>query len=188
MMSKKNALILGVLAIGGVAVASSIASGDAGGGGAAVEGRAGGILGTASGDSMAPTIYNITSPPPVFPAPATFDLQRFLAPQLQAEPSRGTAGVSAAPKKFYIPGAYVTPVPVTISGKETYVPATTFPAALGIHRALETARSYGGSGGGGSSRVSSGGGGGGSYTSTPGKRYKKKVISKTHTSYRGEAA
>ena len=143
-MSKKDAITLGVLAIGGIAVASAVAGGDGGGGLEATrQGRAGGILGS-TGDSMAPTIYNITSPPPVFPAPATFDIQRFLQPQ--EEPSRGTAGVSAAPKKtpLYTPGAYVTPVPVTIGGKETYVPATTFPAALGIHRALETARSYGG--------------------------------------------
>ena len=149
MMSKKDAITLGVLAIGGIAVASAVAGGDGGGGmlEGTRQGRAGGILGSTPADSMSPTIYNITSPPPVFPAPATFDVSRFLQPQ--EEPSRGTAGVSAAPKKtpLYTPGAYVTPVPVSIGGKETYVPATTFPAALGIHRALETARSYGRGGG-----------------------------------------
>ena len=132
MVSKKEALILGVLAIGGVAVASSIA----GSGDDVVKPQQ--RFGTIVGSQMpqtAPTIYNITSPPPVFPAPATFDIGRFLAPQ--EEPARGTAGVSAAPKKYVSTGTvalgyegYVTPVvptpvsPGYIPGVTTFVPYT----------------------------------------------------------------
>ena len=150
MVTKKEALILGVLAIGGVAVASSIAGG--GDGVVKPQQRYGTIMGSQT-PQTAPTIYNLPAAAAVtFPEAPTFDIGRFLAPQ--EEPARGTAGVSAAPKKFYKPGAYVTPVPVTVGGKETYVAATTFPAALGIHRALETARSYGGGGGGGVKKTS----------------------------------
>lgn len=131
MVSKKEALILGVLAIGGVAVASSIAGG--GDGVVKPQQRYGTIMGSQT-PQTAPTIYNLPAAAAVtFPAAPTFDIGRFLAPQ--EEPARGTAGVSAAPKKYVSTGTvalgyegYVTPVvptpvsPGYIPGVTTFVP------------------------------------------------------------------
>ena len=146
MMSKKDALTLGILAIGGVAAASAIAGGGSGGG-VAPEGKKGGILGSAG--AAAPTIYNLPAQGAVtFPAAPTYDFSKFLSAPITPETvvSRGTAGVSTAGKQtaYVKPGAYVAPKKEMVGGKETYVPATTFAAALGTHRALELARGYGG--------------------------------------------
>ena len=132
MVSKKEALILGVLAIGGVAVASSIA----GSGDDVVKPQQ--RFGTIVGSQMpqAPTTYTFPAAAAVtFPEAPTFDIGRFLAPQ--EEPARGTAGVSAAPKKYVSTGTvalgyegYVTPVvptpvsPGYIPGVTTFVPYT----------------------------------------------------------------
>ena len=127
-MSKKDAITLGVLAIGGVAVASAVAGGGDSGG---VTARGGGILGTPTGGA---TIYNLPAQADVtFPKAPTFDISRFLQPQ--KEPSRGAAGVSAAPKKYASTGrislgyeGYVTPTTPTpvspgyIPGVTTFVP------------------------------------------------------------------
>jgi hypothetical protein len=135
MVSKKDMLTLGVLAIGGVAVASSFAGGD--GGGDILQpkkGRAGGILGSQEGYG-APAIYNLPAHADVtFPAAPTFDISKFLAPQTEV-PGRGAAGVSAAPKKYIETGkvgvgyeGYVTPTtptpiaPPYIPGVTTFVP------------------------------------------------------------------
>ena len=100
MMSKKDMLTLGVLAVGGVAVASSFAGGDGGGVLQPIKGRAGGILGSQQGYGAAPTIYNIPAAAPVtFPEAPTFDISKFLTPLVEPTVSRGAAGVSAAPKK-----------------------------------------------------------------------------------------
>ena len=99
MMSKKDMLTLGVLAIGGVAVASSFA----GGAGDILQpkkGRAGGILGSQEDYGAAPVIYNLPAQPSVtFPKTPTFDISKFLEPMVKPTVSRGAAGVSAAPKK-----------------------------------------------------------------------------------------
>lgn len=147
-MSKKDALTLGLLAIGGVAAASAIAGGGSGGG-VAPEGKKGGILGSAGAGGAAPTIYNLPSQGAVaFPAAPTYDFSKFLSAPITPKTvvTRGTAGVSSAGKQtaYVKPGAYVAPKKEMVGGKETYVPATTFAAALGTHRALELARSYGG--------------------------------------------
>ena len=147
-MSKKDALTLGILAIGGVAAASAIAGGGSGGG-VAPEGKKGGILGSAGAGGAAPTIYNLPAQGAVtFPAAPTYDFSKFLSAPVTPETvvSRGTAGVSSAGKQtaYVKPGAYVAPKKEMVGGKETYMPATTFASALGTHRALEVAKSYGG--------------------------------------------
>jgi hypothetical protein len=106
MMSKKDMLTLGVLAVGGVAVASSFAGG--GGDAGALEGkkgRAGGILGSQQGYGAAPTIYNLPAAGAVtFPEAPKIDIGSFLAPTVPV--SRGAAGVSSAGKKEVIYGGY----------------------------------------------------------------------------------
>ena len=126
MMSKKDMLTLGVLAVGGVAVASSFAGGDGGGVLQPIKGRAGGILGSQQGYG-APTIYNIPAAAPVtFPKAPSFDISKFLAPAVPV--SRGAAGVSTAGKKeagvaLGYPG-YVTPIiPTPVS--PGYIPGVT---------------------------------------------------------------
>ena len=100
-MSKKHALIVGLLAIGGIAAASAVASGDTSSGGV-TQGKVGGILGTYGGASPgAPITYQIPPQADVsFPDPVDYTefFKTFLA--AKDEPvSRGEAGVSAAPKK-----------------------------------------------------------------------------------------
>ena len=130
MLSKKDMLTLGVLAVGGVAVASSFAGG--GGDAGALEGkkgRAGGILGSQEGYGAAPTIYNLPAAAPVtFPKAPKFDIGSFLAPTMPV--SRGAAGVSSAGKKYRETGValgykgYVTPTtPTPVS--PGYVPGVT---------------------------------------------------------------
>lgn len=131
-------LTLGVLAIGGVAVASSFAGGDGGGNGVLQpkKGRAGQILG---GGQQPGAVYNFPAQGAVsFPAPPTYDMSRFL-PSLPTAPvpaiGRGAAGISAAPKKYRETGevglgyeGYVTPkiptpiAPPYIPGVTTFVP------------------------------------------------------------------
>jgi hypothetical protein len=143
MLSKKDMLTLGVLAIGGVAVASSFAGG--GGDIGALEGkkgRAGGILGSQQGYGAAPTygasptIYNLPAAAPVtFPEAPTFDISKFFTPIVEPTVSRGAAGVSAEPKKYKETGkvglgyaGYVTPkiptpiAPPYVPGVTTFVP------------------------------------------------------------------
>lgn len=169
-MSKKDALILGGLVIGGLGVASMIS--DTPGGGGASEGRAGGILGAQKGYG-APTIYNLPAQPSVtFPEAPTFDIASLFG---QKEVSKGAAGVSAAPKKWRDTGTvalgykgYVTPITPTpvspgyVAGvttfkkyeKPVYIPSPVKPPSV----------SYGGGGGGGSRTIR-----GKKYTSVSGK-------------------
>jgi len=113
MISKKDALTLGILAVGGVAVASTFAGGDDGGEGGAVmeglrgvKGRAGGILGGATPPTTTPTVYQFAAQPAVkFPAAPTFDISSLLAPT-EAPITRGAAGVSSAGKKRVVYGGY----------------------------------------------------------------------------------
>ena len=98
-ISKKQALTLGVLAIGGIAAASSMTSGDGGDAGATMEGRAGRILGSGA-EPEAPFIFKVPAEAAVtFPAQPDYTrfLNQFLKPKEAL--SRGTAGVSSAGKK-----------------------------------------------------------------------------------------
>ena len=105
MMSKKDMLTLGVLAIGGVAVASSFAGGDGGGVLQPIKARVGGIVGSQRDYGVAPTIYNLPAAAPVtFPKAPSFDISKFLEPTVPV--SRGAAGVSSAGKKEVIYGGY----------------------------------------------------------------------------------
>ena len=105
MMSKKDMLTLGVLAVGGIAVASSFAGGDGGGVLQPTKGRAGGILGSQQDYGAAPTIYNLPAAGAVtFPEAPKFDIGSFLAPTVPV--SRGAAGISSAGKKEVIYGGY----------------------------------------------------------------------------------
>ena len=111
MVSKKDKLTIGLLAIGGVGAALMVAdSGDSGGGG--IQERFGRILGSAPSNGAAagadaPSItYQIPAQGAVtFPEPVDYAdfLSQFFAP----EPvSRGTQGVSGAGKKRVIYGGY----------------------------------------------------------------------------------
>jgi hypothetical protein len=109
MMSKKDMLTLGVLAVGGVAVASSFAGGGDTGALEGKKGRAGGILGSQQGYGAAPTIYNLPAGAPVtFPEGPKFDIGKFLGEPIKTETDigRGAAGVSSAGKKEVIYGGY----------------------------------------------------------------------------------
>ena len=118
MVSKKDAITLGLLAIGGVGAAMVVGgngNGNGNGGsGAGMEGRrVGGILGSQkdySSPGKAPTIYQMPAQPAVtFPEAPTFDLKSFLAPAPPPTPapvSRGAAGVSSAGKKQVVYGGY----------------------------------------------------------------------------------
>lgn len=89
-MSKKEAVILGLIAIGGLGVASSMAS-DSGGGATAPQ-RFGRILGAdgkkavASDAGPGSTTYNIAGEaPPSFPAVPAFDMRQLFLP-MQEKP------------------------------------------------------------------------------------------------------
>ena len=101
MISKKDALTLGVLAVAGVAAAGAVAGGDGDGavmeGLRGVKGRAGGILGSATPPSAVPTVFQVPAQAEVtFPTPVDYSglLEGFMMPK--KEISRGAAGVPAA--------------------------------------------------------------------------------------------
>ena len=104
MVSKKAALTLGVLAIGGVGVASMIAGGGGGFGEGSAQDTAqeqsrigGNILGTTPKKEVSMTGYTIPREASVhFPKPPEFDFSKFF---VKPEVSRGSAGVSSAPTK-----------------------------------------------------------------------------------------
>ena len=111
MISKKDAITLGILGVAGIAAASAVSGGaeDTPGGAKTWE-KPGGILGVLGGAAPGgavpggaggietPTMYQIPAAAVVsFPKTPTFDFTKFLAPQQQI--SKGVAGVSAAPKK-----------------------------------------------------------------------------------------
>lgn len=147
MVSKKDALMLGALALGGIGLASMVSGGD--GGGAAMEGlrqgRAGQILGGQQGyTSPGSTIYNLPAQGAVtFPKVPTFDISSLLG---QAPISRGAAGISAAPKKKRV-------IPYLYTGGEVKAGAGSIapwamgrstPAEIGVTTALKIASSGGG--------------------------------------------
>jgi hypothetical protein len=139
MMSKKDLLTLGVLAVGGVAVASSFAGGDGGDALQPVKGRAGGILGSQQGYD-APTIYNLPAAGAVtFPEAPKFDISKFFTPLVEPTVSRGTAGVSAAPKKtrpYLYMGGEVKAGAVSVA---PWAMGRTTPAEIGVTTALKMA-------------------------------------------------
>lgn len=158
MMSKKNVLTLGVLAIGGIGVASMVASGDNGDGDTGpksgaltgVRGRAGGVLGSQQGYG-APVVYNLPAAAAVtFPKAPTFDMNKFLAPVTQpvTQPevvSRGVAGVSSAGKKrpvqpYIYTGGEVKTGAVSVA---PWAMGVSTPAEMGVTSALKRARSGG---------------------------------------------
>lgn len=153
MMSKKDMLTLGVLAVGGVAVASSFAGGD----GVVTDvlegkkGRAGGILGSQEGYG-APIIYNLPGQAAVtFPEPPSFDISKILAPitpEAAPEVSRGEAGVSSAGKKTVVTPYLYTGGEVK-AGAVSVAPwamGRTTPAEIGVTMALSRVRGGGGGG------------------------------------------
>jgi len=190
MISKKDALTLVVLGVGGVAVASAFADGDSGDGGGAVmeglrgvKGRAGGILG---GATPSPTVYQFAAQPAVrFPAAPGFDMSRLFPSEKLAAPApveRGAAGVSSAGKKIskgagmalgytgYVTPTVPTPVsPGYIAGvtkfvpykEPTYIPSPVAPPYV----------------------AKSGGGGTTKKKATPKKKYVRR--SKTGYTYKG---
>ena len=130
MESKKEAVMLGMLAIGGIGAAMVIANGDA----MTPAPRAGGVLGVAPG-----TVYNIPAAAGVtFPKAPTFDIKSFLSPKMPPDilPSRGTAGVSAAPKKvrpYIYTGGEVKTGAVSVA---PWAMGRTTPAEMGVTTAL----------------------------------------------------
>jgi hypothetical protein len=144
-MSKKDMLTLGVLAVGGVAVASSFAGGD-GGVLEGKKGRAGGILGSQEGYGVpSPTIYNLPAAAPVtFPKAPTFDISKFLAP-VPVPVGRGAAGVSSAGKKtavtpYLYTGGEVKAGAVSVA---PWAMGVSTPAEIGVTTALGIAKKGG---------------------------------------------
>lgn len=147
MISKKEALTLGMLAIGGVGAAMVIS----GGNGAITDtgalegkkGRAGQILGSGQQPGA---VYNFPAQGAVsFPAPPTYDMSRFL-PSLPTTPvpaiGRGAAGISAAPKKsavtpYLYTGGEVKAGAVSVA---PWAMGTTTPAEIGVTTALSIAQ------------------------------------------------
>lgn len=138
MISKKDALTLGVLAIGGIGVASMVSDSGSGGAGSVVP-RAGRILGSQQEYGAGPTIYNLPAQPAVtFPKAPTFDISKFLSPPVEPVVSRGAAGVSAAPKKervvpYIYRGGEVKAGAVSVA---PWAMGTTTPAEMGVTTAL----------------------------------------------------
>jgi hypothetical protein len=148
MISKKDAVTLGMLAIGGVGAAMIVGGGGGGDGGAAVEGKKGGILGSQQGYG-APTVYNLPAAAQVsFPEAPKFDIGKFFAPQAEpfAEPqvvSRGAAGVSAAPKPkkvtpYLYTGGEVKAGAVSVA---PWAMGVSTPAEIGVTTAFKRASS-----------------------------------------------
>jgi hypothetical protein len=147
MMSKKDAITLGMLAIGGIGVASMAAGSGGGDAGAleGVKGRAGGILGAQKGYGAPPTIYNLPAQPSVtFPKAPSFDISSFLGEPIKTETDigRGAAGVSAAPKKsavrpYLYTGGEVEAGAVSVA---PWAMGVSTPAEIGVTTALSIAQ------------------------------------------------
>ena len=143
MMSKKDALTLGMLAIGGVGAAMVIGGGDGAitdtGALEGKKGRAGQILGSGQQPGA---VYNFPAQGAVsFPAPPAYDMSSFL-PSLPTTPvpaiGRGAAGVSAAPKKsavtpYLYTGGEVKAGAVSVA---PWAMGVTTPAEIGVTTAL----------------------------------------------------
>lgn len=140
MLSKKDMLTLGVLAIGGVAVASSFAGGDGGGVLQPIKARVGGIVGSQKDYGVAPTIYNLPAAAPVtFPKAPSFDISTFLEPTVPV--SRGAAGVSSVGKKaavrpYLYTGGEVKAGAVSVA---PWAMGRTTPSEIGVTTALKYA-------------------------------------------------
>ena len=160
MISKKEAVTLGMLAIGGVGAAMIVGGGGNGGDTGAkmgalqgVKGRAGGILGSQQDYTSPGVVYNIPKSAAVtFPkiTPA-FDLSTFLEPKTPPTIpiSRGAAGVSAAPKKLPSAQPYIYTGGEIKTGAVSVAPwamGRTTPAEMGVTTALTRARGGGGAG------------------------------------------
>lgn len=180
MVSKKEALILGLVVVGGLGAASMVA-GDAGGGGARAEGkRAGGILGAPTygpQKAIAPTVYQFAAQPAItFPEPPKFvgltslatkkeaELQTYYERQrkgrwmvdpmrvmsiMRGEPTIGKPSPATGIQPYPYTGGEVKKGAATVAPwadtyklkpETSYAPATSLPAAMGIHTALEYAR------------------------------------------------
>ena len=156
MISKKEAVTLGMLAIGGVGAAMVIGGGGGDGDtgpktGAlrGVRGRAGGVLGSQQGYG-APVVYNLPAASAVtFPKAPTFDINKLLAPVTHTPEvvSRGAAGVSSAGKKrpvqpYIYTGGEVKTGAVSVA---PWAMGVSTPAEMGVTSALKRARGGGGS-------------------------------------------
>ena len=136
MVSKKEALMLGLIAIGGLGAASMLAgNGDDGG-------KGGGILGTYPGYSPQGEA-GFGAPAETFagfPPPPTYDFSKFFAPQ--EDVGRGEAGVSAAPKKtratkYLYTGGEVKTGAVSVA---PWAMGRTTPSEIGVTTALKYAQ------------------------------------------------
>lgn len=135
-MTKKEALTLGLLAIGGIGFASMLSGGEDSGG---VGARAGGILGSPQATPAGATIYNLPAEGAVtFPEPPVFDISKIFPERLAQPPeSRGAAGVSAAPKKsrpYLYTGGEVKAGAVSVA---PWAMGVSTPAEIGITTALK---------------------------------------------------
>jgi len=145
MISKKDALTLGILAVGGIAAASVVADSDTGGGGGAmmegIKGRAGGILG---GEDVSQAAFKTPQEPTViFSKGRDYSdlLQSFIGGE-EAPADRGTAGISSAGKKrpvtpYIYTGGEVKPGAVSVA---PWAMGRTTPTEIGVTTALSVAR------------------------------------------------
>ena len=150
MISKKEAVTLGLLAIGGVGAAMVVtgvgtqATPDIGPmAGFTPQPRAGGILGVSPPVTETKKMFQVPAQATVtFPKAPTFDITWFLAPQVE-DIGRGAAGVSAAPKKmrpYIYTGGEIKPGAVSVA---PWAMGRTTPAEIGVTTALR--RGVGGS-------------------------------------------
>lgn len=148
MISKKEAVTLGLLAIGGVGAAMVVtgagtqATPDIGAmAGFTPQGRAGGILGSAAPVTETKKMFQVPAQATVtFPKAPTFDITRFLAPQVE-DIGRGAAGVSAAPKPkkmrpYIYTGGEIKPGAVSVA---PWAMGRTTPTEIGVTTALSLA-------------------------------------------------
>ena len=109
MISKKEALVLGVLVIGGAGIAGMVNDGGGGGGGGAKsQPRYGAILGTQQAVSQPAgevlNTYNIKQADVSFPDPVKYDISKFLqtvAPPVASGPSSGGGGGYTTKKESF---------------------------------------------------------------------------------------
>ena len=150
MISKKDALTLGILAVGGIAAASAVAgSGDTGKGGL-TQRKAGGILGTYGGEAQSGGFEGIKlpqEPTVIFSGGKDYSglLESFIGAE-EAPVSRGVQGVSSAGKKLPVTPYIYTGGEVK-SGAVSVAPwamGRTTPAEIGVTTALSIARGGGG--------------------------------------------
>ena len=86
MVTKKEMLILGAVAVGGLGLASMLAGGEEEEGGGFGIPRFGGLSSVGTHAPVAPSIYNFPPEiPPVFPQPAPFDWDRFFPSTITAK-------------------------------------------------------------------------------------------------------